>query len=295
MRRIAARVRSRRVSECGGPPFYRARMSTMCKAARARPATPVSDPVAAPASSVSIACASCSCATSLPANIGAAARAMHDDGPRATRCSCVRALSRCGGDGARVGRNRGARRRAGRAHARRGTCRRRAVDRRSRRGRANSPATCCRFARRPPRRPTGAAQRRRRAGVRHRDVRTHERRARALQRRSRRSRRIRRTRRSISRRPCRSPRTSCASPRLGGACGARRASSRRRTTRSRRCYAHAQRTLVAMRFLDPRGRGGCCRGFAACSRATGLEREEVNILRGILTRIDALANRGDDR
>jgi tRNA/rRNA methyltransferase len=60
-------------------------------------------------------------------------------------------------------------------------------------------------------------------------------------------------------------------------------------------HAHAQRTLVAIGFLDPaRPRRLMPRLRRLFARA-GLEREEVNILRGILTRIDALARTGDDR
>jgi len=52
--------------------------------------------------------------------------------------------------------------------------------------------------------------------------------------------------------------------------------------------AHAERTLAAMRFLDPsRPRRLMPRLRRLFARA-GLEREEVNILRGILARIDAL-------
>ena len=53
-------------------------------------------------------------------------------------------------------------------------------------------------------------------------------------------------------------------------------------------YAHAQATLTAMRFLDPaRPRMLLPRLRRLFGRA-GLEREEVNILRGILARIDQL-------
>ena len=82
-------------------------------------------------------------------------------------------------------------------------------------------------------RPGG--ERRRRAGVRHRDVRPHERRARALHGRWRRFAANPAYASLNSRRPCRSPPTSCASPRWATACGSRRASRRRRTTTSRRC------------------------------------------------------------
>jgi tRNA/rRNA methyltransferase len=60
-------------------------------------------------------------------------------------------------------------------------------------------------------------------------------------------------------------------------------------------HAHAQRTLVALRFLDPaRPRRLMPRLRRLFARA-GLEREEVNILRGILTRIDALTRGTDGR
>jgi tRNA/rRNA methyltransferase len=53
-------------------------------------------------------------------------------------------------------------------------------------------------------------------------------------------------------------------------------------------YAHAQRTLSALRFLDPaRPRRLLPRLRRLFARAH-LEREEVNILRGILARIDAV-------
>ena len=59
-------------------------------------------------------------------------------------------------------------------------------------------------------------------------------------------------------------------------------------------HAHARRTLVALRFLDPgRPRRLMPRLRRLFARA-GLEREEVNILRGILARIDALCERVDD-
>jgi tRNA/rRNA methyltransferase len=56
-------------------------------------------------------------------------------------------------------------------------------------------------------------------------------------------------------------------------------------------HAHAQRTLTAMRFLDPaRPRMLMPRLRRLFGRA-GLEREEVNILQGILARIDELMTR----
>jgi len=58
-------------------------------------------------------------------------------------------------------------------------------------------------------------------------------------------------------------------------------------------HAHARRTLSALRFLDPaRPRRLMPRLRRLFARA-GLEREEVNILRGILTRIDALTGQRD--
>jgi tRNA/rRNA methyltransferase len=56
-------------------------------------------------------------------------------------------------------------------------------------------------------------------------------------------------------------------------------------------YAHATATLAAMRFLDPaRPRRLLPRLRRLFGRA-GLEREEVNILRGILARIDEVLRR----
>jgi tRNA/rRNA methyltransferase len=60
-------------------------------------------------------------------------------------------------------------------------------------------------------------------------------------------------------------------------------------------HAHAQRTLIALRFLDPgRPRRLMPRLRRLFARA-GLEREEVNILRGVLSRVDALCERDDGR
>lgn len=55
-----------------------------------------------------------------------------------------------------------------------------------------------------------------------------------------------------------------------------------------RLHAHAQRTLVAMRFLDPRMPRRLMPRLRRLFARTTLEREEVNILRGILARIDEL-------
>jgi tRNA/rRNA methyltransferase len=51
-------------------------------------------------------------------------------------------------------------------------------------------------------------------------------------------------------------------------------------------YAHATRTLTALRFLDPRMPRRLLPRLRRLFARAGLEREEVNILRGILTRID---------
>jgi len=60
-------------------------------------------------------------------------------------------------------------------------------------------------------------------------------------------------------------------------------------------HAHALRTLTALRFYDPaRPRRLMPRLRRLFARA-GLEREEVNILRGILARVDDALERGDGR
>ena len=51
-------------------------------------------------------------------------------------------------------------------------------------------------------------------------------------------------------------------------------------------HAHATRTLVAMRFLDPAMPKRLMPRLRRLFARAGLEREEVNILRGILARID---------
>jgi tRNA/rRNA methyltransferase len=55
--------------------------------------------------------------------------------------------------------------------------------------------------------------------------------------------------------------------------------------------AHATRTLIAMRFLNPRMPKRLLPRLARLFARAGLEKEEVNILRGILTRIDELLGR----
>ena len=59
-------------------------------------------------------------------------------------------------------------------------------------------------------------------------------------------------------------------------------------------YAHATRTLVAMRFLDPRMPRRLLPRLRRLFARAGLEREEVNILRGILARVDEMLE-GDAR
>ena len=58
-----------------------------------------------------------------------------------------------------------------------------------------------------------------------------------------------------------------------------------------RLFAHAQRTLVAMRFLNPRQPRRLMPRLRRLFARARLEREEVNILRGILARIDQLLER----
>lgn len=53
-------------------------------------------------------------------------------------------------------------------------------------------------------------------------------------------------------------------------------------------YEHATRTLTALRFLDPRMPRRLLPRLRRLFARTGLEHEEVNILRGILARIDQL-------
>ena len=53
-------------------------------------------------------------------------------------------------------------------------------------------------------------------------------------------------------------------------------------------YAHAARTLADLRFLDPKLPRRLLPRLRRMFARTGLEHEEVNILRGILTRIDQL-------
>jgi tRNA/rRNA methyltransferase len=56
-------------------------------------------------------------------------------------------------------------------------------------------------------------------------------------------------------------------------------------------YAHASRTLIAMRFLDPRMPRRLLPRLRRLFARARLEKEEVNILRGILARIDQLLAR----
>jgi tRNA/rRNA methyltransferase len=57
-------------------------------------------------------------------------------------------------------------------------------------------------------------------------------------------------------------------------------------------HAHAERTLAAMRFLDPAMPRRLMPRLRRLFARAGLEHEEVNILRGILARIDALLAQG---
>jgi len=58
-------------------------------------------------------------------------------------------------------------------------------------------------------------------------------------------------------------------------------------------YAHAQRTLTALRFFDPAAPRRLMPRLRRLFARAGLEREEVNILRGILARVDDLLARND--
>jgi tRNA/rRNA methyltransferase len=57
-------------------------------------------------------------------------------------------------------------------------------------------------------------------------------------------------------------------------------------------HAHAERALAAMRFLDPAMPRRLLPRLRRLFARTELEREEVNILRGILARIEALIGHG---
>lgn len=58
-------------------------------------------------------------------------------------------------------------------------------------------------------------------------------------------------------------------------------------------YAHAQRTLTVLRFFDPAAPRRLMPRLRRLFARAGLEREEVNILRGILARVDDLLARSD--
>jgi len=58
-------------------------------------------------------------------------------------------------------------------------------------------------------------------------------------------------------------------------------------------HAHAERTLAALRFLDPAMPRRLMPRLRRLFARAELEHEEVNILRGILTRVDALLARAD--
>ena len=60
-------------------------------------------------------------------------------------------------------------------------------------------------------------------------------------------------------------------------------------------YAHGRETLAAMRFLDPRRPKRLLPRLRRLFARADLEKEEVNILRGILARIDQLIAQGPRR
>ena len=105
---------------------------------------------------------------------------------------------------------------------------------------------------------------------------------------SRRSPRIPRTRRSTSRRPCRSRPTSCGSPPTAGTVWQAPRFEPATHAEIEGLHAHAERTLAAMRFLDPAMPRRLMPRLRRLFARAGLEHEEVNILRGILARVDAL-------
>ena len=60
-------------------------------------------------------------------------------------------------------------------------------------------------------------------------------------------------------------------------------------------FAHGERTLTAMRFLNPERPKRLLPRLRRLFARAGLEKEEVNILRGILARVDELIARGPRR
>ena len=97
---------------------------------------------------------------------------------------------------------------------------------------------------------------------------------------------IRRSHRSISRRRCRSPRTNCASPRAATRCGRAPAFEPATQDEIARLFAHGERTLIALDFLRPAHPKRLLPRLRRLFARARLEKEEVNILRGILARID---------
>jgi tRNA/rRNA methyltransferase len=53
-----------------------------------------------------------------------------------------------------------------------------------------------------------------------------------------------------------------------------------------RFYAHLERVMVSSGFLDPQRPGGCCPSCAVCFGRAELERDEINILRGLLDAVE---------
>jgi len=60
-------------------------------------------------------------------------------------------------------------------------------------------------------------------------------------------------------------------------------------------YAHASRTLTALRFLNPAQPKRLLPRLRRLFGRAKLEREEVNILRGILARVDQFVDRDTER
>ena len=156
-----------------------------------------------------------------------------------------------------------------------------------RRGRANSRGACSPCARPPPKpsRTRRTAMSRSCSAPRCRGSPTPSSRVAAS------SRRFPRTptmRRSTSRPRCRSSRTSCGWPRPAAKSGARRGFEPATVDEIEALYAHGTATLAAMRFLDPRMPKRLLPRLRRLFSRAALEKEEVNILRGILARIDQL-------
>ncbi len=101
---------------------------------------------------------------------------------------------------------------------------------------------------------------------------------------------------SLNSRPrCSSWPTSCASPRSATPSGRAPRFAPATHDEIEALYAHGRQTLAAMRFLDPRRPKRLLPRLRRLFARADLEKEEVNILRGILARIDELIAQGPRR